>query len=50
MTTHTSPPETAGPHVPLNNPFPPAPSRAPGHVFLSPVPVGAAPTAPPIPI
>lgn len=43
MTTHATPPETAGPHLPLNNPYPPAPGHAPGQVFLSPVPVDAAP-------
>ena len=43
MTTHATPPETAGPQIPLHNPVPPMPAHAPAHVFLSKVPDGAPP-------
>jgi hypothetical protein len=41
MTTHATPPETAGPQIPVQNPIPPMPGHAPW--FKSPVPAGAPP-------
>lgn len=46
MTMHATPPETAGPQIPVQSPIPPMPALPPG-VFLSPVPADAPP--PPAP-
>jgi hypothetical protein len=43
MTTHATPPETAGPQIPVRNPIPPMPATAPGQVFLTKVPADAPP-------
>lgn len=43
MTTHATPPETAGPQIPVQNHVPPMPTQAPGQVFLSKVPADAPP-------